>query len=89
MGTTFHGYDDSRQADIAMLNSKLLDPNVPAESKKKIQDNLYAIKDQKGYKSLQKDRERLREATLNGDTDQVNRISDRMRDTYDKDYKLK
>jgi hypothetical protein len=60
-------FDRSRQADLANLQRKMNDPNVPDYEKKRIDDAIHAIKDQASFKSIGQMREKLFAAAQNGD----------------------
>lgn len=71
-------YDASRQADLAKLNRKLLDPDLPEYEKKKIERAIYGIQHQArdpGIKHIQKLRDDLTTAMKNGDTARAERIA--------------
>lgn len=78
--------DDGRRADVARLEAKLLNPATPDGDRKRIEDALYAIRDQAKYKSIEKDRDKLRIATLNKDKERTERLGEHMKKTYDGDY---
>lgn len=78
-------FDFSRQVDIARLEREINDPRTPDRVKRKAETALYAIKDQSKYRSIQKLREEITRAHLNGDTAKIERLT-REAQRIDKDY---
>ena len=83
IGSNGYGYlDDSRKADLAKLESKLRDPNLPEYEKKKIETAIYGIETQSkdpGVKYIQKLRDDLTAAMKNGDTKKAEKIAEEAR----------
>ena len=89
--TTSSGYgqfDASRQADLAKLQGKLADPNLPDYERKKVEEAIYGIKTQSkdpGIAHIQKLRDDLTKAMRNGDTKKAERIAEEAR-KIDRNY---
>lgn len=81
----FKQMDVGRQADVARLMAKRLNPDG-VQNADKIDDALRAIKQQDEFKSIKAERERLRIATLNGDKARADQIAERMKKTMDGDW---
>jgi len=79
-------YDDSRRADITRLRQELLNPDIPEAKRKKIENDLYMIREQSRHKSIRQMRERLTTAVQNQDTAAAEKIADEAR-AIDRDYR--
>lgn len=94
MGFNPKNWTPDRQRDLFYLQNKLADPNTPEGAKKKAQEAIYLLNQQAQSQAIQKARERLRIATMegrkmrDGNKTEVERLSEQMRKTMDRDYSL-
>jgi hypothetical protein len=79
------GYDDSRMADMRLLQHRLDNPSLTENERRKIEGAIYAIKNQSQYRSIQKLRDRMTVAVRNGDNRLAEEIS-REAKRIDRDY---
>jgi len=76
MDINLKNLDESRRNDYIKMTEKLNDPNSSDYDKKRAADVLYALKLQANNKPIQKLREDMRIAVLNGDRDKVEKLGE-------------
>lgn len=78
-------FDAGRLADLKRLDEKLADPQTPDRDRKKIENAIYAIKNQAQYSSIRKLREQMTRAVKNGDRELAERMAAESK-RIDRDY---
>jgi len=79
--------DASRQADYLKMQKKLSDPNTSELEKRRANDILYAINLQQRSPAIQKLREQMKAAVINGDKDKIEKLGE-IAQKVDRDWKF-
>jgi len=82
-----HNLDASRQADYLKMKQKLDDPNTSELEKRRANDILYAINLQQRSPAIQKLREQMRTAVINGDKNKIEKLGE-IAQKVDRDWKF-